>query len=141
MDLYKSAKWKITIYLNKLFLLAHYTEIMSENLFSYGTLQDKPIQLTTFGKILEGFPDSLAGYTMGQVAIKDPTIIVTSGMTHYNNIIFTGISSDIIHGTIFTITEKELKKADEYEAADDYERMFVTLSSGKKAWVFYLSER
>jgi gamma-glutamylcyclotransferase (GGCT)/AIG2-like uncharacterized protein YtfP len=112
---------------------------MNEHLFSYGTLQDEPIQLKTFGRLLEGYPDSLPGYMMGKVKIKDPAVIASAGITHYNNILFTGNTSDIILGTVFTITEEELERADEYEAADDYERMSVTLSSGKTAWVFHFA--
>ena len=110
---------------------------MTENLFSYGTLQDAPIQLKTFGRILKGHPDNITGYKIAHVKIKDKDVVASSGMTHYNNIIYTGNKSDVINGTVFTVTETELKQADEYEAYDDYERMLIELASGKTAWVYH----
>jgi len=110
---------------------------MTENLFSYGTLQDEPIQLKTFGRILKGDPDIITGYKISLVKIKDEDVVIASGMTHYNNIIYTGNTSDVISGTVFAITEAELKQADKYEAADDYERMLIELKSGKTAWVYH----
>ncbi len=35
-----------------------------ENLFSYGTLQSESVQLETFGRKLEGEPDTLPGYRL-----------------------------------------------------------------------------
>jgi hypothetical protein len=32
-------------------------------LFSYGTLQDRAVQVANFGRLLLGRPDSLPGYT------------------------------------------------------------------------------
>lgn len=110
---------------------------MTENLFSYGTLQLESIQLKTFGRILKGHPDVLTGYKLTLVKIKDKAVIASSGMTHYNNITHTGNQSDIISGTVFITTETELKQADEYEAADDYERILMQLKSGKTAWVYH----
>ena len=110
---------------------------MTENLFSYGTLQDEPIQLKTFGRILKGHPDIITGYKITFVKIKDEAVVASTGMTHYNNIVYTGNKGDVINGTVFTITETELKQADEYEAADDYERMLIELESGKTAWVYH----
>lgn len=107
-----------------------------ENLFSYGTLQREEIQLSTFGRRLEGKPDALVGYKLTAIPIKDQNVIATSGDTHYRNIQSTGIVSDIIEGTVFTVTVKELEKADIYEQDADYKRMLVELESGVKAWVY-----
>ena len=41
-------------------------------LFSYGTLQDKAVQLSNFGRELKGRPDTLPGYTQQLVEITDP---------------------------------------------------------------------
>jgi|ERR1035437_811799 hypothetical protein len=106
---------------------------MTENLFSYGTLQDAPIQLKTFGRILEGHPDILIGYRITLVKIKDEAVVALTGMTHYNNITYTGNPADDINGTLFIITDAELKQSDEYEALDDYERIRLQLKSGKTA--------
>ncbi len=110
---------------------------MRENLFSYGTLQNEKVQLKTFGRRLEGHPDVITGYKITLVKIKDEVVVASTGMTHYNNITFTGDELDIIHGTLFTITETELQQSDKYEALDDYERMLIKLGSGKTAWVYH----
>jgi gamma-glutamylcyclotransferase (GGCT)/AIG2-like uncharacterized protein YtfP len=108
----------------------------TENLFSYGTLQREEVQLTTFGRRVEGKPDVLIGYNLTMIPIKDENVVAASGDTHYRNIQFTGIASDIIEGTVFTVTKKELERADEYEAPADYKRVLVKLKSGSNAWVY-----
>jgi len=113
--------------------------IMTENLFSYGTLQDEPIQLKTFGRILQGHPDVITGYKITLVKIKDDAVVASTGMTHYNNLAYTGNQLDIIPGTLFIITGSELKESDKYEALDDYERMLIKLGSGKTAWVYHFA--
>ena len=110
---------------------------MAEDLFSYGTLQDEPVQLQTFGRILKGQPDAITGYTITLVKIKDDAVVTATGMTHYNNITYSGNPSDIIRGTVFIITDEELKQSDAYEALDDYERIRLELRSGKTAWVYH----
>ena len=109
---------------------------MTEHLFSYGTLQLPSIQLKTFGRILEGHPDILTGYKPGFVKIEDEAVVASSGMTHYNNLIYTGNNLDEINGIILMVSETELQQADEYEADADYKRIRVELTSGKTAWVF-----
>ncbi|WP_338082621.1 gamma-glutamylcyclotransferase family protein [Francisella halioticida] len=42
---------------------------------------------------------------------------------------------DKVYGTIFEITSKELRCSDEYEVGS-YIRKEVTLTSGKKAWIY-----
>ena len=109
---------------------------MSENLFSYGTLQSETVQLKTFGRTLEGHPDVLTGYKLALLKIQDPAVIALSGMTYHNNIVYTGNQSHAIIGIVFSIDESELKHADEYEKGSGYKRILVELQSGKKAWVF-----
>jgi len=108
---------------------------MTENLFSYGTLQSESVQLNTFGRRLEGIPDVLIEYKQGLIKIEDETVIVSSGMTHHPIISHTGNHEDFINGTLFLLTEAELNQADEYEAGD-YKRISVKLNSGKNAWVY-----
>ncbi|WP_428023911.1 hypothetical protein [Arcobacter sp.] len=50
-----------------------------EKLFSYGTLQMKNVQKETFGRILEGVKDTLVGYVLSEVKIKNKTVIEKSG--------------------------------------------------------------
>jgi hypothetical protein len=108
----------------------------TENLFSYGTLQTEAVQLATFGRRLQGRPDVLIGYRLTTIPIEDKNIVSMTGTTHHRNVQFTGISSDIVEGTMFTVTKEELKEADAYEAADDFKRVVGQMGSGVKAWVY-----
>ena len=43
-------------------------------LFSYGTLQDKDVQIASFGRELTGREDALPGYVRRIVPIVDPNV-------------------------------------------------------------------
>ena len=107
-----------------------------ENLFSYGTLQIVDVQLSTFGRRLEGKPDILFGYRLTLIPIRDQTVVAKSGETHYRNIQFTGMATDLIDGLVFTVTREELEEADVYEEDADYRRVLVQMKSGLNAWVY-----
>jgi gamma-glutamyl AIG2-like cyclotransferase len=107
----------------------------SENLFSYGTLQLVPVQLSTFGRTLEGATDELPGFSRSMVRIDDPKVVETSGQTHHPIVRFTGNDADRVAGSVFRITPQELLNADKYEVAA-YRRVAVVLASGLKAWVY-----
>lgn len=106
-----------------------------ENLFSYGTLQSEPVQVSTFGRKLEGRSDCLIGYKLSYIKIEDQAVIASSGRTEHPIIKQTNNVGDTIVGTVFTITQEELYRADEYEVKD-YKRIEVQLKSGLTAWVF-----
>ena len=42
-----------------------------ENLFAYGTLKDKEIQDTIFGRVLIGTDDKLIGYAVKKIQIEE----------------------------------------------------------------------
>jgi gamma-glutamylcyclotransferase (GGCT)/AIG2-like uncharacterized protein YtfP len=98
----------------------------TENLFSYGTLQTEAVQVATFGRRLQGRPDTLVRYRLTTVRIAS---------TDHRNLQFTGDASDYVEGTAFEVTRKELEQADAYEP-DGYERVRVKLKSGLDAWVY-----
>lgn len=104
-------------------------------LFSYGTLQDPAVQMANFGRTLEGTPDVLTGFEIGEIEITDPEVIAESGLTHHLILHPTGDPADVVPGTVFRITEQELAAADLYEA-EDYRRVLVPLTSGLEAWVY-----
>ncbi|MBR8428281.1 MULTISPECIES: gamma-glutamylcyclotransferase family protein [Burkholderia cepacia complex] len=106
-----------------------------ENLFSYGTLQLEAVQLSTFGRVLEGRADEMPGYAQGMVQIEDPEVVRTSGKTHHPIVRYTGNPTDSVRGTMFTITADELRQADTYEVSA-YRRDRVSLRSGHSAWVY-----
>ena len=107
----------------------------AELLFSYGTLQLEPVQLVTFGRTLEGTEDQLVGYKSGWLQIADSAVIEASGRTRHPIIAFTGRPTDLVRGTLFRVTRAELQHADTYEVSD-YRREYLTLASGRNAWVY-----
>ena len=106
-------------------------------LFSYGTLQQPEVQRTVFGRRLEGHPDQITGYELGEVTITDPAVIATSGSAIHPMLRPTEADGGV-PGTVFAITERELAAADEYEVAD-YARVLLPLRSGVQAWVYVLA--
>ena len=107
-------------------------------LFSYGTLQDEAVQLSTFGRKLKGVSDGLQGFRRTRIPIKDQ--LVATDDQYYFNVEPTGSDTDTVVGTRFEVTEQELIHADEYEATADYKRITVNLSSGMTAWVYVSAE-
>ena len=106
-----------------------------ENLFSYGTLQQKNVQLENFERILEGSEDILRKYHLEEIEITDECVLKTSEKKFHPILFFTGNEKDEIKGIVFKITSSELLKADSYEV-DDYHRIEVILASGNKSWVY-----
>lgn len=104
-------------------------------LFSYGTLQLDEVQLSSFGRRLEGQADAMVGYRQSQIEITDPEVIRTSGKQFHPIVEASANPADEVQGKVLRITEAELKAADAYEVAD-YKRIEVLLRSGKKAWVY-----
>jgi gamma-glutamylcyclotransferase (GGCT)/AIG2-like uncharacterized protein YtfP len=104
-------------------------------LFSYGTLQDKAVQMANFGRELTGSRDSLPGYTTSLIPIRDPAVVATSGKTHHSIAERSASQADEVLGTVFSITAQELAAADRYEVCE-YTRVCETLKSGARAWVY-----
>ena len=105
-------------------------------LFSYGTLQQDDVQLSTFGRLLKGHRDDLPGFEPSTVLISDPQLAETVGRTHHDNVTFNGRPESRVSGTVFEVTDAELAAADRYEQVAAYIRTAVTLASGKQAWVY-----
>src|SRR6266853_2904773 len=100
-------------------------------LFSYGTLQQENVQLSTFGRLLQGQRDELLGFEQSLVRIEDPQVVATSGKTHYANVTFSGRNDARVSGKVFDITDAELAAADKYERIAAYKRVAAMLASGK----------
>ena len=105
-------------------------------LFSYGTLQQEDVQRSTFGRVLEGQRDELPGFESALVPIPEPHLAAAGGRTHHANVAFNGRGDSRVAGTVFEISGAELVAADGYERRADYERIGVTLASGRQAWVY-----
>jgi hypothetical protein len=104
-------------------------------LFSYGTLQQPQVQLATFGRLLEGTSDALVGFEETLVRIEDEAVLATSGRTHHPIVRPCANGASRVPGTVFEVTDEELRSADRYEVAA-YRRVAVTLASGRPAWVY-----
>jgi len=107
----------------------------SELLFSYGTLQLDSVQQATFGRLLTGTPDVLAGFALRPLPIEDEYVIAVSGKSEHTIAAFTGRDSDEVPGTVFEVSLDELHRADEYEV-EPCRRISVVLQSGRRAWVY-----
>jgi gamma-glutamylcyclotransferase (GGCT)/AIG2-like uncharacterized protein YtfP len=107
----------------------------TEYLFTYGTLQTEEVQLEIFGRLLEGHADALPHYALKTIEIQDHEFVIKSGTAIHRNLQFTGVASDFVEGTVYSVTREELEQADAYEP-EGYERRMVQLKSGAKAWVY-----
>lgn len=96
-------------------------------LFSYGTLQEEKVQLSTFGRRLTGQRDELRGFEQSSITIDGGT---------YATVKFNGSEKSRVAGMVFEIADSELASADEYEGDFYYKRVVVTLASGRQAWVY-----
>src|SRR5215510_6480649 len=110
-----------------------------EYLFTYGTLQLEEVQLSTFGRQLDGKPDTLVGYRLVMIKILDEDFVAKSGTADHRNLQFTGDASDLVEGIVFAVTMEELERSDAYEP-EGYERVPVQLQSDAIAWI-YLDKR
>lgn len=101
-----------------------------EQIFSYGTLRSKEIQMQVFNRLLTGTPDQLTGYK-----IKDLQIEEEFGMEDYFVATPSENPSDAIDGIVFTVTNEDLAKADLFES-NAYKRIEIALKSGTTAWIY-----
>lgn len=106
-----------------------------EYLFSYGTLQQADVQLSSFGRLLQGAEDALVGYKTEMVEITDPDVLAKSGKRFHPIGMPSTDPKDQVSGMVFTVTKAELAGADAYEVSD-YKRIETILVSGIKAWVY-----
>lgn len=107
----------------------------AEFLFTYGTLQLPDVQLDTFGRVVEGEDDSLAGHRLEWVDVGDERVAQLSGLDEHPILRRTGDARDRVFGRVLTLDPEELDAADEYEVAL-YRRTSVVLASGRTAWVY-----
>ncbi|MHC1479833.1 gamma-glutamylcyclotransferase family protein [Frateuria aurantia] len=104
-------------------------------LFSYGTLQLEQVQLESFGRPLDGEADAMPGYRQTLLEITDPEVLARSGQRFHPIVSRSDDPAQEVAGKVFRISRAELAAADRYEVAD-YQRVAVTLKSGREAWVY-----
>ena len=110
-------------------------ELVTEALFSYGTLQQRDVQLANYGRELDGQRDALVGYRVEDLVIANPGVIAISGRAVHTIARRTGDPADRIEGTVFELTQAELAATDDYEV-EPYRRIEAVLESGRTAWVY-----
>ncbi len=108
---------------------------MTENLFSYGTLQEERVQRKLFGRVLHGAKDALEGYMISTIEIRDEAFLAKGEEKFQKTLVPTGICGDFVEGTVFEITHDELLLSDKYEP-NNYMRMKVSFQSGKVGWIY-----
>jgi hypothetical protein len=104
-------------------------------LFSYGTLQQPSVQMSTFGRHLQGQPDELLGFEQSVLTVADPAFVATNGKADHSIVRFNGQPDSRVGGTVFEVTDAELAQSDDYEPAG-YARVLASLASGRQAWVY-----
>jgi hypothetical protein len=104
-------------------------------LFSYGTLQHQAVQMSTFGRLLQGQADELVGFELTSFTVEDPAFVAASGKADHAMVKFNGQAENRVRGMVFEVTDADLAHADRYEPAG-YQRITTKLGSGKEAWVY-----
>src|SRR5437764_12819350 len=103
-------------------------------LFSYGTLREEAVQLSTFRRRLKGHPDELVGFEQSSLRDDEPAFVAASGKSDHAVVKFTGRNESRVAGTAFEVPHEELLKADRYQPAG-YKPVSTTLTSGKHDWL------
>lgn len=107
-----------------------------EQLFSYGTLQYPAVQQRVFGRLIQGVPDAIVGYTIVHIPIDDEALIQLTGDQHFRMLVPSSCAEQQpIVGLVFTLSAAELSSADRYEGSL-YQRIKVPLLLGGSAWVY-----
>ena len=104
-------------------------------LFSYGTLQQEDVQLSTFGRLLNGHADALVGFEQSLQTVEDPEFVATSGKAEHAIVTYNGKPESRVNGMVFEVSDGELAQSDAYEP-EGYARISTKLASGKQAWVY-----
>jgi len=111
---------------------------LKEYLFSYGTLQKEKTQLELFERNLQSFADTLRGYKIANIEIKDE-LFLSKGEDKFQKTLIPSNNNAIIKGKVLELTMEEIFLTDKYEP-DNYKRIKVKLESGKEAWIYITAE-
>ena len=113
-------------------------EQRDQRLFSYGTLRQENVQLSLFGRRLDGEPDCVTGFTLSSVTIEDPDVVGQSGLETHPILVSADDPAVEVAGTVFLLSAAELAVADDYEVSP-YVRVEAPLRSGGIAWVYVMA--
>ena len=112
---------------------------MTEDLFSYGTLQSSVVQEANFGWARPVNPDALLGFRIEPITIIDAEVIEASETNQHPILRCFVDVADVVGAMVLELTSDELRASDEYEV-DDYRRIEVTLASARRARVYVADE-
>lgn len=82
---------------------------MKQILLFYSTLQLENVQKKSFSRILDGEPDILIGFRIGQLKITDEFVLGKSQQLYPPIAVPTGNPNDLIEGTLFEIYSIEFE--------------------------------
>lgn len=102
-------------------------------LFAYGTLREASVQRAVLGREVASEPDAVTGYRLDWLEERDAAAVATSGVVCHR--VAVSEADGRIEGCVLQLTPAELARADAYEDAD-YDRVLVTLASGRPAWLY-----
>jgi gamma-glutamylcyclotransferase (GGCT)/AIG2-like uncharacterized protein YtfP len=105
-------------------------------IFSYGSLQQEAVQISAYGRVVQGEPDALLDCVLTLIEVPKLHKAASSGLTHYKNVESSPGSGSRVSGTVFEISAQELAVTDAYEQESDYVRVGAVLASGRSAWVY-----
>ena len=103
---------------------------MTELLFSYGTLRQRDVQLSTFGRELDGRPDAIVGYELHYVTITDPRVIATSGSDRHPILKPTERPDAAV--VVYGHSHQPGDRRDFYSAPEDVWAIFKTLAEERQ---------
>src|SRR5262245_2021050 len=67
-------------------------------LFSYGTLRQESVQISTFGRPLRGWDDEIVGFEQSLLKIDDPAFVAASGKAYHAIVTFNGRNDCRVRG-------------------------------------------
>lgn len=105
----------------------------ADPLFSYGAFTQPSVHREVYGRRLVGQLDALPGYRLQLIDAADERL----GVDRQPAAVPTGDADDVVAGLVFEVTPLELAAADDINSAD-FDRVRVTLASGRSAWAFVL---
>ncbi len=105
-------------------------------IFSYGSLQEEPVQLSIYGRVLRGESDELIDCVRTLIEVPKSHKSAATGLTHYATVTFVPGYGNRVPGTVLELTDAELFATDGYERDSEYERVLAVLASGRSVWVY-----
>ncbi|MFG3205337.1 gamma-glutamylcyclotransferase family protein [Streptomyces sp. NPDC048192] len=103
-------------------------------LFSYGALQERPVQQLILGRTLEGRADQLPGFILTVAELGEEAALV-SGTSRHPMATLGATAGAHVCGTLYRVLPADLSAID---ARCDilFHRVTLLLRSGEQAWVY-----